>query len=348
MTELENGEVRSSPMDSSEDVGGILIPAPKTYVSGDIPNGRILLFWQVTFSVQVYQLSEDGAAEEMEDDEEVATFQEWQLPARSFHGLWESLIYDGDVKQRLLRYATSALLFSDKGVNTHLISWNRVVLLFGPPGTGKTSLCKALAQKLSIRFRHRYRHAQLVEVNAHSLFSKWFSESGKLVGKLFQKIQELLDDKDSLVFILIDEVESLTAARQAALSGSEPSDSIRVVNALLTQLDALKQRPNVLVLTTSNITQAIDLAFVDRADIKQYIGPPGVAARYDILRSCILELMRASIITQPWQEKTETLVPYEAANRAAEATQGSAMAPVQAGLKLSTALLEAAVACEVC
>ena len=82
------------------------------------------------------------------------------------------------------------------------------------------------------------------------------------------------------------------------MGGSEPSDAIRVVNALLTQIDKLSRFPNVLVLTTSNITGtarrapllrnidcathlsihcplgAIDLAFVDRADIKQYIGLP--------------------------------------------------------------------------
>jgi SpoVK/Ycf46/Vps4 family AAA+-type ATPase len=63
---------------------------------------------------------------------------------------------------------------------------------------------------------------------------------------------------------------------QAAVSGSEPSDAIRAVNALLTQLDALRRHPNVMVLTTSNITEAIDLAFVDRADIK--VRPPRVRA----------------------------------------------------------------------
>ena len=47
--------------------------------------------------------------------------------------------------------------------------------------------------------------------------------------------------------VLIDEVESLTAARRAAVAGSEPADAVRAVNALLTQLDALKRRPNVLV-----------------------------------------------------------------------------------------------------
>jgi SpoVK/Ycf46/Vps4 family AAA+-type ATPase len=51
-------------------------------------------------------------------------------------------------------------------------------------------------------------------VNAHSLFSKWFSESGKLVSKLFAAITELVEEPQSLVFVLIDEVESLTAARK--------------------------------------------------------------------------------------------------------------------------------------
>ena len=61
----------------------------------------------------------------------------------------------------------------------------------------------------------------------------------------------------------------------------------RVVNALLTQLDQIKMEPNVLILTTSNITGAIDGAFVDRADIVQYIGPPNQAAVYQILFSAI-------------------------------------------------------------
>lgn len=69
----------------------------------------------------------------------------------------------------------------------------------------------------------------------------------------------------SLPAVLIDEVESLTAARKAAVSGSEPSDAVRVVNAVLTAIDALRTRPNVLLLTTSNVCEAIDVAFVDRA-----------------------------------------------------------------------------------
>lgn len=255
-----------------------------------------MLFYDLEPTVRVYQLNEDGPGEEMDGDDEIATYKEWVLPSRDFHGLWESLVFDTDVKRRLTSYAANALLFSQRGVNPNLVAWNRVVLLHGPPGTGKTTLCKALAQQLAIRFQTIYPTAVLVEVNAHSLFSRWFSESGKLVSKLFGKIQELLDDEGSLVFVLIDEVESLAAARKAAAAGAEPSDAIRVVNALLTQVDGLKSRPNSMVLTTSNITEAIDLAFVDRADIKAYIGPPGEESRYEILRSAVEELCDRGLV----------------------------------------------------
>lgn len=262
--------------------------------------------------VHVFKLSDEAPAEETaEDDDSVTTCQQTVLPSTSFDGLWDSLIFDSEVKRHVLDYATTAMLFSDAKVNPHIISWNRVVLLHGPPGTGKTSLCKALAQKLSIRLSSRYPNAVLLEINAHSLFSKWFSESGKLVMKLFRQIQELVEDEESLICVLIDEVESLTAARRSAVSGSEPSDAIRVVNALLTQLDALKRHPNVLVLTTSNITEAIDVAFVDRADIKQYIGLPSCHARYEILRSCVDELRRVGIL----QSSPQPILPYHELTR---------------------------------
>ena len=47
------------------------------------------------------------------------------------------------------------------------------------------------------------------------------------MSRLFAKIQEQVEDKDTLVFVLIDEVESLTSARQSAVAGNEPADAIR-------------------------------------------------------------------------------------------------------------------------
>ena len=97
---------------------------------------------QVEFALHVFQLSEEGAAEgDPEDAEEsVSSYQEFELPAREFHGLWDSLIFAGDIKQHLMSYAATALHFSDCKVDPQLVSFNRTALLHGPAGTGKTSM----------------------------------------------------------------------------------------------------------------------------------------------------------------------------------------------------------------
>uniref|UniRef100_A0A1I8IHI1 ATPase_AAA_core domain-containing protein n=1 Tax=Macrostomum lignano TaxID=282301 RepID=A0A1I8IHI1_9PLAT len=217
-------------------------------------------------TVALYQLCEEEqpATERINHDgEEVSAAATLVLPAASLEGPHVR----ADVKPRLLGYAHSTLRFADAGVDPAVVNCNRLILLHGEPGTGKTSLCRALAHKLSIHMADRYDYGCLVEVNSHSLFSKWFSESGKL-------LHEHLADERCLVFVLVDEVESLSAARQACLSGSDPSDSIRVVNALLHPAGRC-----------------------ERCDLCLHIGLPDEPAVYEILASCLRELLRAGVVS---------------------------------------------------
>ena len=284
--------------------------------------------------VHAYVLSdEEASAEELEigdgnDDEDLTACETLSLPHSTLHGLWDSIILPRGIKSNLLEYASSAMLFSDRSVSTHIIGWNRVILLHGPPGTGKTTLCRALAHKLTVRLSDRFVNGgYLLEVHSHSLFSKWFSESGKLVSRLFDRIREMVeDDPDALVCVLVDEVESLAAARSAGTGGAagEPSDAVRAVNSLLTSIDRLRQYGNVIVMTTSNISENVDVAFVDRADVKQYIGLPIVEARYEILRSCVLELIRVGIVRVGREEEDDMEISSD--NEAECSTSGGDMA----------------------
>ncbi|OJD16549.1 hypothetical protein AJ78_03286 [Emergomyces pasteurianus Ep9510] len=261
----------------------------------------------VELDVQAYQLrgpenmddssQQAYAATNGKPDEEGPQARVISLPSKDLDGVWESLLFDELIPSMLLRAVSRMLMFSSRRLNTWTINWNRLILLYGPPGTGKTSLCRGLAQKLSIRLGKQFPQSKMVEINAHSLGSKFFSESGKLVARMFDNIENMLEDEpDTFVCVLLDEVETLTARREQSLHGNEPLDAMRAVNALLTALDRLRHRLNVVVLCTSNLITALDSAFLDRVDIKRFMPNPSGRVIYEIYKSCLENLSHCGLI----------------------------------------------------
>jgi pachytene checkpoint protein 2 len=177
-----------------------------------------------------------------------------------------------------------------------------------------------LAQKLAIRLGKHFPRSKLVEIQAHTLGSKFFSESGKLVSKMFEGIEAMLvEEEDTFVCVFIDEVETITARREQAITGNEPLDAMRAVNTLLTALDRLRHHMNIIILCTSNLISALvsdygsnvefvvsirrvnkfhiqDSAFIDRIDIKQFIPHPNATIIYEIYKSCFENLNKCGVI----------------------------------------------------
>ncbi|MCJ1227528.1 hypothetical protein MMC12_004184 [Toensbergia leucococca] len=278
-------------------------------IAGIVEPEPIIELADVDINVEVYQLhgyrdhqlpsGDHNQSEESNEDGELSQAKITNLPSRSLHGIWDSLIFNEPLPSKMLQLVVRMMSFSTRQLDYHTVSWNRLILLHGPPGTGKTSLCRALAQKLSIRLRRLYPTSKMVEIDAHSLFSKYFSESGKLVSKMFESIEAMLDeDESTLVVVFIDEIESMTSTREQSVHSNEPRDALRAVNALLIALDRLRHRPNVVILCTTNLIKAMDHAFLDRVDVKQFIPNPCAKARYEIYRTSYLELAQCGIIAQ--------------------------------------------------
>ncbi|SNS64275.1 AAA family ATPase [Rhodococcoides kyotonense] len=146
----------------------------------------------------------------------------------------------------------------------------RGLLLYGPPGCGKTFLVRALASsgQLSV---HAVKGAELMD--------KWVGSSEKAVRELFQRAR---DSAPSLIFL--DEVDAL-APRRGQTSDSGVGD--RVVAALLTELDGVEPLRDVVVLGATNRPDLIDPALLRPGRLERlvFVPPPDAEARAQILRA---------------------------------------------------------------
>ncbi|KAM0182760.1 hypothetical protein ACHAPF_001006 [Botrytis cinerea] len=172
-----------------------------------------------------------------------------------------------------------------------------MALFHGPPGTGKTTLCQAIAQRLAIRLIEQFPHTKLIQVKTATLLSKYYSESASQVDDLLTKIKTMCQiNPKRIIIVLIDEVESIAVSRHSGIMHGEAQDSLRATNALLTGFDRVRACPNVVFMSTSNMVDCLDEAFLDRCAIQIPFQPPSEESQYKILRASVLELVRSQII----------------------------------------------------
>jgi transitional endoplasmic reticulum ATPase len=142
------------------------------------------------------------------------------------------------------------------------------LLLYGPPGCGKTYLVKALAGS---------GQANVLSVKGAELLSKWVGESEKSVRELFRRAREAAP-----TLIFLDEVDALAPVRgQSTDSGTTD----RVVASLLTELDGVEQLRDVVVIGATNRPDLVDPALLRPGRLEKlvYVPPPDAAARTAIL-----------------------------------------------------------------
>ena len=147
----------------------------------------------------------------------------------------------------------------------------RGILLFGPPGTGKTMIAKAIATECNCTF---------FNISASSLTSKWVGESEKTVKSLFKIAYKKVP---SIIFI--DEIDSILSKR----SGSENEATKRLKTEFLIQFDGLGSNTNarLLVIAATNRPMDLDEALLRRLPKRVYCGPLDENGRFEFIKKVI-------------------------------------------------------------
>jgi AAA+ superfamily predicted ATPase len=214
-----------------------------------------------------------------------------ELPDPAWESRWTRIIVPDEVKERLLNFTLFSLRHR-AGVDAVRLPVHGLLVLAGPPGTGKTTLAGGLADQAA---RTLGETVLFVEVDPHAFPSQMLGESQRSVARLFDRTLPDLARRGGPTIVLLDEVESLAVSRAGASLETNPVDVHRATDAVLAGVDQVARVcPNLTFVATTNHAVGVDSAFLSRADIVEDIGLPGLAAVEQILRDTLEQIVGAS------------------------------------------------------
>jgi len=174
----------------------------------------------------------------------------------------EDVIGLDEVKQALIE----TIIYPYKRPDLFPFGWHKGVLLYGPPGCGKTLLVAALVNELDGIFMY---------INAPNVMSKWLGESERKIATVFRYAREVGVSKPVVVFI--DEADAILGVYDHEIGGE-----VRVRNQFLLELDGLAEKGEkffVFVVAATNKPWKLDIGFLRRFQKRIYVPPPDFKAR---------------------------------------------------------------------
>lgn len=208
------------------------------------------------------------------------------------------------------------------------------VLLYGPPGCGKTLIAKAVANSIAKKLGHltgKEVRSYFLHVKGPELLSKYVGESERQVREVFKKAKERADDGHPVI-VFFDEMDALFRTRGTGISSDIEST---IVPQFLSEIDGVERLNNVIVIGASNRQDLIDPAVLraGRLDVKVKVGRPDAVAARDIFSKYITtglpfaddELKRhageiAALVDAVIQKTVETMYATSEENRFIEVT----------------------------
>src|SRR5262249_25567667 len=157
--------------------------------------------------------------------------------------------------------------------------------------TGKSTLAKALAQKMAIRFSRNFVATHAAHINGATLASRGLSSAAIQVSEVFRSVADNAQwCANVLSVVIIDDVDNIVS------STSGDPGSVRLSSAFTAGFESISAFSNVFVLCTASSPRSLDRAFVDRCGLVFELKPADRPACYQILRGQILTLTESKTI----------------------------------------------------